>query len=403
MNETGYDIGTAATDITPPLGVRLAGYGTRPRVADGVGHRLRAEALVCKGGDGGWAVVTSDLIGYPRDLVTAVRERVAERTGLPAEAVMITATHTHSGPSGVRTYSGGDDLAQVDLDYRPWLEERLVELVAAADAAAEPGRFEVAWTDAPPLASNRRVESNDGVWSNEWRDPDGKHPGYVDPSVMLVGVRREDGRLAALLVNYGCHPVTLGPRSIKISADYPGYLKDLLEARHRGMLAMFALAGAGNVNPRTCIQVGARYPRAMGESLGEAVLEAIGRLHPLAPGPVAVCSRPWRLVTNREWRGVPDRQKGETIETEVMALRAGDLALVSVPGELFSEYVALFREAAPLPETAVISIANDSVGYLPVDAAHGQGGHEVNHAATTDPIEETLQQHVRDALQGLMG
>jgi hypothetical protein len=342
-------------------------------------------------------------VGYPRDLVTAIRERVSQRTGLPAGAVMISATHTHSGPSGVRAYSGRGDLAQVDLDYGPWLADRLVELVAQAVEAAAPGRFEVAWMDAPPLASNRRVQSTDGVWSNEWRDPDGKHPGYVDPSVMLVGVRREDGCLAVLLVNYGCHPVTLGPRSIKISADYPGYLKDLLEARHPGLLAMFALAGAGNINPRVCIQVGARYPRAMGEALGEAVLAAMVKLHPVAAGVVAVASRSWELVSKRQWRDTAGREQGKAITTEVMALRAGDLAIVSVPGELVSEYAAMFREASPLPETAVISIANDSVGYLPTDELHAQGGHEVSHAATEDKIEEALQAHVRDALRGLMG
>ncbi|NLF30676.1 MAG: hypothetical protein GX591_07290 [Planctomycetes bacterium] len=399
---SGYQIGIATADITPPLGARLAGYGT-PRAADGVGHRLRAEAMVCRGEGGSWAVVTSDLVGYPRDLVESIRRRVAQRTDLPAGAVMISATHTHSGPSGVRTYSGQADLAQVDLDYRPWLEDRLVELVAAAAQAVQPGRFEVAWTDARQLASNRRVASTDGVWSNEWRDPDGRHPGYVDPSVMLVGVRRQDGSLAALLVNYGCHPVTLGPRSIKISADYPGYLKDFLEAHHPHLTTMFALAGAGNINPRTCIQVGSRHPRAMGEALGEAVLAAMGKLHPLAGGPVAVSSRPWELVSKRQWRDTPGREQGKAITTEVQALRAGDLAMVAVPGELFSEYVAMFREASPLPETAVISIANDSVGYLPVDEAHGQGGHEVTHAATEAKIEQVLQQHVRDALQGLMG
>ena len=53
----------ATADITPPLGVKLAGYGPRKGVATGVGYRLRAEALACKGDDGAWVALTSDTVG----------------------------------------------------------------------------------------------------------------------------------------------------------------------------------------------------------------------------------------------------------------------------------------------------------------------------------------------------
>jgi len=394
----GLMIGVAATDITPPLGVKLAGYGPRKGVATGVGHRLRAEALVCKGPGGAWALLTSDTVGYPGDFVRRVKQRIAARTGLKPEQVVISATHTHSGPAGMRTYD--KDIAQVDMKYSGRLEVFLADVVNAADKAVTPGRFEVAWTEARELGSNRRVVLSDGRVHNDWQDPEGKHTGYFDPSVMLVGVRRPDGCLDALLINYGCHPVVLGPRSLRISADYPGYMKDYLEAHGAAETVMFALAGGGNINPRLCIQVGAQYPRNVGERLGGIVLSALCKLRPVADGPVKAVQVPWKLRSTRDWPEGSRRKKGEEIATEIMALRAGDLAFVTVPGELFSEYTATFREVSPVPETAVVSIANDSVGYLPTDEAVPQGGHEVRFAGA-DGLQTSLVEHVGKALAAM--
>jgi hypothetical protein len=393
-----FQIGVATGDITPPLGVRLAGYGSRKTGADSLGHPLRAEALACSGADGrGWILVTSDTVGYLDDLVARVRAAIGEATGLAPEQIMISATHTHSGPAAMRTY--GSDRSEAERQYCEQLERTLADVAADAWNAREPGRFEVAWTEAPQLAHNRRVVGDDGRCTNEWEDHEGRHVGQWDPAVMLVGVRRPGGRLAALLVNFGCHPVVLGPRSMAISSDYVGYLKDKLESDRIAPTVLFALAGAGNVNPRTCIQVGSRHPIRMGEQLAEIVCEAVDHLRPLGDGGAAVARRSWRFVSRRAWREGYHRTQGAEIETEIQALRAGDLALVGLPGELFTEYAAMIRAASPVPQTVIVSIANDSVGYLPIDAALSQGGHEVNHRAGDDleqPLVETAAAALRD-------
>lgn len=393
---SAFQIGVATIDITPPLGVVLAGYGPRKGTATAVGHPLRAEALVCKGPDGAqWALVTSDTVGYPHDLVARVRRQIAGRTDLKPEEICISATHTHSGPAAMRTYGG--NLSDVDHAYRQELEKKLAQVVVDASKALQPGTFEVAWTEAPDLAHNRRAIGDDGTCTNDWEDHDGLHSGTWDPSVMLVAVRRQDGRRDALLVNYGCHPVVLGPRSLDISADYVGYMKDIIESRGIADTAMFALAGGGNVNPRRCIQVGAEHPKAMGDRLGDIVVKAAADLKPLAGGPVRSSQQKLSFVSLRQWHEAAGRKTGEPLETEIMALRAGDLALVSMPGELFSEYTARLREASGLPATAVVSIANDSTGYLATDAAQPQGGHEVTHGAGKG-IENLLISTARKAL-----
>jgi hypothetical protein len=391
-------IGIASVDITPPVGVTLSGY--KPRISRSIGHSLRAEAMACRRGDKAWVLVASDTIGYGRDDVAEIRGRIRQTCALPGEAVMICATHTHSGPA---TLYGGDKLSDLDQQYLADLKGKLADVAVAAFHSAEPGRLETAWTEAPNLAHNRRVKGAGGVWTNEWWDPDGKHPGYVDPSVMLVGVRRPSGRLAALMVNYGCHPVTLGYNSFAISPDYPGYLKDALERQGVAQTVLFVNAGGGNVNPRVCIEVGDEHPRKMGEALAAMVASAVGRLTPVADGPLVWHREPWTLVRTREPRQPADRpgcHVGDSIPTEIQALRVGDLGLIGLPGELFSEYSRMLRDISSVPQTVIVQLANDCISYLPTDEAMAQGAYE-SKSAPVERMQDMIMEHAGRAFAAI--
>ncbi len=386
----GLLIGAASVDITPPVGVMLSGFA--PRESTGVGHSLRAEALVVKSADGpdGWAMITSDVIGYELSFVKDVRAKIAEKTGLASDAILISGTHTHSGP-GTVNYSG-NGFGDIDDQYDKDLAVKLVDLVAAAEAKLQSGRLEVALAESRELITNRRVQAPDGTWTNEWRDPDGKHPGYVDPSILILAARGDDGKCQAMLVNFGCHPVVLGHGSFNISADYVGYLKDALEEKGLTDLAMFALAGGANINPRLCLQTEAEKPKAMGDHLAETIATAAENLTPVASGKLAASCQQWNILRSRDSisrKGRSAYKAGDTMTTEIQALRAGDLAIIALPGELFSEFTAKLRSLSPTPHTLVVSIANDAVGYLPTAEAIAQGAYETENAPADD-IEQTL-------------
>ena len=100
--------------------------------------------------------------------------------------------------------------------------------------------------------------------------------------------------------------------------------------------------------------------------------------------------------------GHPARPVGEQINTEIQALRAGELGIVTVPGELFSEYSAMLREVSPLRHTAVISLANDYIGYLLTDEALAQGAYESEHAPN-EGLEQSLIETARKALAAVAG
>ncbi|MEX0886062.1 MAG: neutral/alkaline non-lysosomal ceramidase N-terminal domain-containing protein [Phycisphaeraceae bacterium] len=394
------EIGLAWVDVTPPVGATMVGYTARQ--ATGVGHPLRAEAVACRDGDGdrgggGWVLVSVDAIGFTGEFSRRVRGRMAEVTGLPAEAHVLCGTHTHSGPSTI-VFGRGESMGEVDRAYLAELEEKLVGLVREAWAGASPGVFETAWTEARELGHNRRVQREDG-WGNEWEDVEGRHPGFFDPAVLLVAVRRPNGKRDGLIVNYGCHPVTLGPSSLELSADYVGYMKDRLEAEGAAGLVTFALAACGNINPRACIRVGAEHPKAMGEALAAVVMKAMGELKAVEPGAVASASAAWSITRTRE--GKKGRRKaGDVTETEVVAARAGELGLIAGPGELFSEFNKPLRAMHPARDTLIVTLANEYPGYIPTDAAQAEGAYEVT-MAPCDGLEGALMETARAAVDGI--
>ena len=151
---------------------------------------------------------------------TIIAKRTAGATGIPRDRLQLVGTHTHSGPA---------------LDEASDVEERIGEQIGAAVAQA--------WADRRPALAAVGVGTVHGIGAN--RRPDG---GPVDDRVMVARFDDTDGRPIATLVNYGCHPTTLGPNNLLYSADYPGVAcRDLDEAI--GGVALFTTGPQGDVNP----------------------------------------------------------------------------------------------------------------------------------------------------------
>jgi hypothetical protein len=394
--------GVATVDITPPVGVTLMGYD--PRISESVGHPLRAEALACADpAGGGWLMVCADVCGFSSPLTDRVRADVAARTGLPASAVIITATHTHSGPHVSDAL--WCERSALESAYFADLRVKLVDVAERAWHARGPGVLVTAETAAPEFGCNRRVQNVDGVWINAWSDPEGTHTGYNDPGIDLVGVRRPDGTLDALLVVFGCHPVGLGSRSLAISGDYVSYLKDALERAGGVRTALFAVGGHANIDPRVCVQADPDLVRAQGERLAALVADALSGLEPVNGGGAGAVREPWAFETTWALQGrlaiyFPHAARGATVRTALAAWGAGDLAFVGLPGETVSEYRQIFRNRSPFRRTILVSLANDFIGYLPTDAILGQGAYEAM-LSPMNPIEAPLTARGEAALTRL--
>ncbi len=259
-------IGVAVCDITPAGPVMLAGFGQRVSPSEGVLDPIFAKALWLEAGTTRLAFITTDLLCVPGPLAAAVTQAAGAQLGLTPAEICLTASHTHSGPA---PYDAGDGATGVAA-YVAFLEAALVELVAAARAAARPARVSTA-VGAADLFFNRRTRGR---------------PNRVDPRVPVIVVEdAETGATRALLFGAGCHPVTLGWDNPLVSADFPGVAQRVIEAALPGAVALFFNTTEGNVIPITSPDRDALDPRGycgggpadtrwMGEALAEAVLAA---------------------------------------------------------------------------------------------------------------------------------
>jgi hypothetical protein len=394
--------------INPPLGLGLVGYPSE-RPNTGVGLDLCVRAAVFAAPDAPApqaALLVLDVIGVRPPLLEHIRAACSEAVpGLPSDAVMVAATHTHSGPTLGRSRRKGGEERVPDPDY-------IEQVVAASASAAADGwkarrlvRMRFGTAEAK-LAHNRRVVDADGIATNVWLD-DGTHDGYFVPDVPFVLFEdAEEGNACWVVASYGCHPVTLGPRSDKVSPDYPGYFVRKLESQTGARTAMFITGGGGNINPKTCITDNPAEAERMGGALADEVVGAMADAQPVDGVPVVAASVPLDFVLSpnaaeRHAERATESADGKHVTTEVQAIGVGGLAFVSAPGELFAEIAAQMRELSPFEHTIVVAYANDGLGYLPTDEAQSQGGHEVNHAASRQ-VEKPLLAAAEKALQAAM-
>jgi hypothetical protein len=433
--------GAAVSDITPPRGCPMAGYYSA-RGAEGTHDPLQAKALVFEQDGTRVALVALDLIGTPRELVQAARAAVEKETGIPAGHVMISATHSHTGPvlaergrftEGV---PGGQDILR---DYLKGLPGRIAAAVKAADAARKPARVSTATGREDGLAFNRRFFMLDGTvgWNPGKRNPRVVRPaGPTDPAVPVVCVDGLDGKPIATYVNFAMHLDTVG--GMYYSADYPYQLaRCLAAARGEGVVTVFTTGCCGDVNhinaSSAAPQKGHEEAARIGTRLAAEVLRTVEKAESVAAGPLRVSSAMVELELPRvtaedvaKGKGVIAAldagskpapafldqvqafqavevagRLGKAFAVEVQVISLGDdLAWVSLPGEIFVELGLTIKAGSPFRQTVIAELANGSIGYIPNRVAYSQGNYEVVSARVAAGSGERL---VDEALRQLRG
>jgi len=389
--------GASRVVITPRVGVDLAGFAARQGPSVGVHDDLYARTLYLAAGDERLLWLHADLIGFSRELTAEVRGRLAAEFGLAPRQILLSATHTHSGPATVFLRWCGN----MDGDYMAALPGYLLQAARDAIAAAEDVTLRVG-EGRCTLGQDRRPP---GRWS------------HADSALPVVGFQRGDGSYAALLANYAMHNVALSSENRHISGDVSGAAARHVEAHLPGHpVCLFTQGGCGNINPPAespCYpmmqQFGARLGslaayalRAQAVSFDEAGLSSALvtlklPLDVLTPAQVeAEYARemaaldPASAFYDHAARAYADWRRetlallaGEsaptTIPVDVQVVRIGPAAFVAVSAEVFSRLAVDLRAAAG-PRVYVVGYANGDIGYLPPAEIYAEGGYEVDNA-----------------------
>ncbi|MBK5291767.1 MAG: neutral/alkaline non-lysosomal ceramidase N-terminal domain-containing protein, partial [Acidobacteriia bacterium] len=278
-------VGRAAIKITPPAGIPMAGYYSI-RLAEGTHDDLFAKALVLESGETRVALVACDLVNLDDALVASAREAVREATGITPARVMISATHSHTGPLLSRRFLATAPAAPRKLaeQYRAALPQRIAEAVRMAAQSLTPARAWTATGREESLSFYRRFLMKDGTvrFNPGKMNPDIVQPmGSIDPDVALAYFDAPDARPLSAYVNFALHLDTVG--GTQFSADY-AYSVSRLLAKLKGpdMLTLFTIGAAGNINH---IDVSHKHPQKghleaqrIGTVLAGEVLKTIAKL-----------------------------------------------------------------------------------------------------------------------------
>lgn len=407
-------VGAASVVITPAVGAPMAGYYS-PRAAAGVDDDLHAKAIVVERDGAKVAMVVCDLISMPRPVADDARRLIQQSLGLPAERVMISATHTHTGPvlpagsSRDPSEEGGLATAKEYVQTLPGLIARSVE---AANQNLRPAKISVAIGREDRLSFNRRFHMKDGTvgWNPGKLNPNIVRPvGPVDPEVPVVFFESADGKPVATYVNFAMHLDTVS--GTRISSDYPHTLSTIL-AKLKGpeMVTVFSIGAAGDINHIDVSsgekQGGPQEARRIGTVLAGEVIKSYARLRPattfaprgrselveleLAPITPQEVEQA-RKVAVKFGKDAPTflervhaykvldvaAREGKPLEAEVQAIALGeDLAFVALPGEIFVELGLAIKEQSPYRHTIIAELANGSIGYVPTRRAFTEGNYE---------------------------
>jgi neutral ceramidase len=388
--QAGLQAGIAKVNLEPDLGMAMGGYGARTGVAQGVLDPVQARVLALSDGHHTIALVTLDLVSG-LELPEMEQIRAAVRPN-GIEQVIFLASHTHSGP----TYSS-------NLDAYRKAVSRIQQTIPIAARLMTPVRIGTGWGVAY-LGHNRRALLLDGQAHMFWRDETQLPSSPVDPTVGVIRLDRRDGTPIAILVNYACHPVVLGPDNLSYSADYPSVMRDVIEEGFNSSAMAFFLQGApGDINPffdkTPLVQDAVLRMQETGRKLGQEVLRVARGIHTeVTPAP-AIQTKTVVLHARSRW-DVPkvravlkeryhlDDMRAARLVREEMDLPVTTLLLnhelvfVTMPGEPFVEFQMNLRARSPLPNTYLLGYADGVFGYFPTIAAALRGGYGANSTST---------------------
>ena len=395
--EGTWKVGLARACITPQEPLWMAGYAARTRPAEGAIHDLWVKVLALEDGRGQrGVVVTSDLLGFPRDVAQAICEGIQQRCGLRRAQIMLTSSHTHSGPvigtSLWDCYPLDETQKERIRRYTARLEKAVVAAVAEACSRRQPATL-WAGQGTAGFAVNRRNNRANEV--PELREA-GKLRGPSDHRVPVLAVRSPEGRLLAVVFGYACHNTTLA--GYDWCGDYAGFAQLALEEKYPELQAMF-YSGCGadqNPLPRRSVELCRQY----GEQLAVAVQRVLeGDLEPLDPQ----LATAWKIVRLRygqqptreelaalasganyrsRWarRLLGELDAGQRWETDypypVQVWRLGrDQLWIVLGGEVVVDYALRFANQYG-PRCWVAAYANDVMAYIPSHRVWEEGGYE---------------------------
>jgi Neutral/alkaline non-lysosomal ceramidase, N-terminal len=238
--------GFGRADITPKIGVELAGFGPfLNRRCTRIFERIFARAIAVDSASGRWVLVSCDLLAVSADVTAQVRALIAAATGWRAHEIAVHATHSHSGPSATPEFIGW---GEPDPVYVELLPRRIAAACIDAINDLAPALFSHAEVASDGFGYNRMLpspgRSNRAVLAGHWHT---SRPEDTDTTAHVIRVDRA-GRLSGFLAYFSCHPVICCQRTREIHGDFVGVAVNRVERMYPGSVGLFLQGAEGDID-----------------------------------------------------------------------------------------------------------------------------------------------------------
>ncbi len=429
--------GFSRVNVTPMLGIPVAGYFI-PRYAEGILDELEVNtiALECAGTKA--LMLSIDHEGLKQNIINDYRENISKATGLPVEAIFISATHTHTGPQ--TSFDIDDELVK---EYIGFLRRKTVDASILAIADLKEAKMGFGMGQAPEVAFVRRFRMRDGsIRTNPGvNNPDIVEPiGNVDESVNVIRFDREGGE-TIVLVNFADHPDVVG--GSKISADWPGFVRQTVEKSIDNTKCIFFNGAQGDVNHVNVhpkggylndlfmdfddVARGYNHSKYIGRVVCGGVLQAYDKVKYVDVDSIKCINRiievpsampdkkdlpeAYRIkelheagrdselpytgmmvttVVAEALRMVRLENGPETFKMCLSGIAIGPVAFVGIPGEPFTGIGLGLKAAKEFEFILPTCLTNGSEGYFPMKEAYDEGGYEARSSNFKSGVAEYI-------------
>lgn len=395
LSAANWQAGVATVNITPEGPIWMSGYAARKEPSKGVEAPLFAKALALSDGPKEkLVIITTDIIGFPRVLADEICVAALKKYGLERRQIVLNSSHTHSGPviwpNLASMYSFDAPMQATVEAYSRRLVTQIVDLIGASLGKLAPARLEYT-TGTATFASNRRLPKDGQIVNSP--NPDGP----IDHSVPVIQVITPNGQRSAILFGYGCHNTTLTAEFLTLSGDFAGFAQAEVERRHPGTVALYAqmCAGDQNPNPRSQLALAKQHGLSLAQSVDTALKSKATILQPRLRSGFQIIDLPFAPYERKDFeaelqspnsyartraatylKAIDERRAPRTLPYPIQVLRLGDLAIVTLGGEVVVDYCLRLKRESGEKLLFTLAYSNDVACYIPTKKIAEEGGYE---------------------------
>ena len=444
-------LGVGRVDITPKVGVQLAGHIGVKRPMNEVHDRIYATATIFDDGTTRLCLIAANLLASTNFWSDKLRKQAGDILGIPPEQLMFHVPQNHATPSLGHHFTFENEssphmdkwpwLLGGDEEYNPWCVEQICKAVQLALGDLTPVTLEAGRGFDGRVAFNRRFILRDGTAVSRigkcTHDKILACEGPIDPEVSVWRFADAAGKAKALFLHHSCHPCHGFGQRYVIAGWTGQWETDMMTATDDKLTAITLNGCCGNLlhvdyllpDPMNDYHPQNDYQK-MSSILTETARQTLENgMNTVTNLPLKSITRtlhiPWRMLTDEELAEAEEKlkkfpepewisddksrvswdwvyavgridlaamqRKYRYAPYEIQIFRIGDAAIVGLKGEPFVEGQLEIKKRSPAPFTTVAHFCNGYAGYLPTLKAFEGGGYETRTGKQSKHCKEALE------------